>query len=191
MSIRIRTCANQNNDSFKIRESLSPSLDTSLSFFLSLRETMAASVDPLVVGRVIGDVLDMFIPTANMSVYFGPKHITNGCEIKPSTAINPPKVNISGHSDELYTLVYTYLLTSIHLCINLPHMCLYAYALQIHDHDDHDHYNKNMHAANPSKISNGFKSLKNFVRIWYIIIYISIQNIVFAIILLLTYIYIY
>ncbi|KAL9306525.1 Protein MOTHER of FT and TFL1 [Arabidopsis thaliana] len=68
---------------------------------------MAASVDPLVVGRVIGDVLDMFIPTANMSVYFGPKHITNGCEIKPSTAVNPPKVNISGHSDELYTLVMT------------------------------------------------------------------------------------
>ncbi|KAL0699642.1 hypothetical protein Bca4012_055764 [Brassica carinata] len=68
---------------------------------------MAASVDPLVVGRVIGDVLDMFIPTANMSVYFGPKHITNGCEIKPSAAVNPPKVNISGNSNELYTLVMT------------------------------------------------------------------------------------
>ncbi|KAH0877815.1 hypothetical protein HID58_065209 [Brassica napus] len=68
---------------------------------------MAASVDPLVVGRVIGDVLDMYIPTANMSVYVGPKHITNGCEIKPSVAVNPPKVNISGNSDELYTLVMT------------------------------------------------------------------------------------
>ncbi|KAJ4889444.1 Protein MOTHER of FT and TF 1 [Raphanus sativus] len=68
---------------------------------------MAASVDPLVVGRVIGDVLDMFIPTANMSVYFGPKHITNGCEIKPSAAVNPPRVIISGNSNELYTLVMT------------------------------------------------------------------------------------
>ncbi|BBH04169.1 Phosphatidylethanolamine-binding protein family protein [Prunus dulcis] len=37
---------------------------------------MAASVDPLVVGRVIGDVVDMFVPTVNMSVYFGSKHVT-------------------------------------------------------------------------------------------------------------------
>jgi hypothetical protein len=66
---------------------------------------MAASVDPLVVGRVIGDVVDMFVPTVNMSAYFGPKHVTNGCDIKPSTAVNPPKVTLSGHSDELYSLV--------------------------------------------------------------------------------------
>ncbi|CAH8391076.1 unnamed protein product [Eruca vesicaria subsp. sativa] len=68
---------------------------------------MATSIDPLVLGRVIGDVVDMFIPTATMSVYFGPKHITNGCPIKPSTAVNPPRVNISGNSNELYTLVMT------------------------------------------------------------------------------------
>ncbi|KAK6925488.1 Phosphatidylethanolamine-binding protein [Dillenia turbinata] len=68
---------------------------------------MAASVDPLVVGRVIGDVVDMFVPRVSMSVYFASKHVTNGCEIKPSIASEPPKVNISGHSDELYTLVMT------------------------------------------------------------------------------------
>ncbi|KAF9667549.1 hypothetical protein SADUNF_Sadunf15G0034700 [Salix dunnii] len=66
---------------------------------------MAASVDPLVVGRVIGDVIDMFVPAINMSVYYGSKHVSNGCEIKPSLAVNPPKVTISGHSDELYTMV--------------------------------------------------------------------------------------
>ena len=66
---------------------------------------MATSVDPLVVGRVIGDVVDMFIPRVSMSVYFGSKHVTNGCDIKPSIAISPPKVTISGHPDELYTLV--------------------------------------------------------------------------------------
>jgi hypothetical protein len=66
---------------------------------------MGASVDPLVVGRVIGDVVDMFVPTVNMSAYFGPKHVTNGCDIKPSMAVNPPKVTLSGHSDELYSLV--------------------------------------------------------------------------------------
>nr|QAB04923.1 MFT2 [Platanus x hispanica] len=68
---------------------------------------MAASVDPLVVGRVIGDVIDMFVPTVSMSVYYGTKHVTNGCDIKPSMAINPPKLLISGHSDALYTLVMT------------------------------------------------------------------------------------
>ncbi|GLU12931.1 hypothetical protein SLE2022_295860 [Rubroshorea leprosula] len=68
---------------------------------------MAASVDPLVVGRVIGDVVDMFVPTVNMSVYYGPKHVSNGCEIKPSMTTNPPKVVISGQSHDLYTLVMT------------------------------------------------------------------------------------
>ncbi|CBI15548.3 hypothetical protein VitviT2T_025789 [Vitis vinifera] len=68
---------------------------------------MAASVDPLVVGRVIGDVVDMFVPTINMSVYYGAKHVTNGCDVKPSLTVNPPKVTLSGHPDEFYTLVMT------------------------------------------------------------------------------------
>ncbi|KAK3440584.1 protein MOTHER of FT and TFL1 [Eucalyptus grandis] len=66
---------------------------------------MASSVDPLVVGRVIGDVVDMFVPCVNMSVSYGSKHVTNGCDIKPSLAVNAPKISISGHPDELYTLV--------------------------------------------------------------------------------------
>ncbi|KAG6746812.1 hypothetical protein POTOM_049179 [Populus tomentosa] len=69
--------------------------------------SMAASVDPLVVGRVIGDVVDMFVPAVKMSVYYGSKHVSNGCDIKPSLSVDPPKVTISGHSDELYTLVMT------------------------------------------------------------------------------------
>ncbi|XP_059638655.1 protein MOTHER of FT and TFL1-like [Cornus florida] len=68
---------------------------------------MATTVDPLVVGRVIGDVVDMFIPTVNMSVYYDSKHVTNGCNIKPSVAANPPRVVISGHADKLFTLVMT------------------------------------------------------------------------------------
>ncbi|KAM6592453.1 hypothetical protein CsatA_000156 [Cannabis sativa] len=65
------------------------------------------SVDPLVVGRVIGDVVDMFVPAVSVSVYFGSKHVTNGCDIKPSISITPPKLTISGHSQDLYTLVMT------------------------------------------------------------------------------------
>ncbi|KAF4373583.1 hypothetical protein F8388_025277 [Cannabis sativa] len=63
------------------------------------------SVDPLVVGRVIGDVVDMFVPAVSVSVYFGSKHVTNGCDIKPSISITPPKLTISGHSQDLYTLL--------------------------------------------------------------------------------------
>ncbi|XP_042509881.1 protein MOTHER of FT and TFL1-like isoform X1 [Macadamia integrifolia] len=68
---------------------------------------MAASVEPLVVGRVIGDVIDMFVPSVSMAVYYGPKHIANGCEIKPSMTINPPRILISGPCHELFTLVMT------------------------------------------------------------------------------------
>ncbi|GLT63535.1 hypothetical protein SLA2020_360940 [Shorea laevis] len=69
---------------------------------------MTASVDPLVVGRVIGDVVDMFVPSVNMSVSYGSKHVANGCQLKPSMTIDPPKITISGHnSKDLYTLVMT------------------------------------------------------------------------------------
>ncbi|KAL9337547.1 hypothetical protein Peur_069316 [Populus x canadensis] len=78
-----------------------------LGALILLSFSMAASVDPLVVGRVIGDVVDMFVPAVKMSVYYGSKHVSNGCDIKPSLSVDPPKVTISGHSDELYTLVMT------------------------------------------------------------------------------------
>ncbi|KAI4302551.1 hypothetical protein MLD38_038280 [Melastoma candidum] len=68
---------------------------------------MASTVDPLVVGRVIGDVVDMFIPCETISVDFASKHVTNGCNVKPSAAAAVPSVKISGHSKDLYTLVMT------------------------------------------------------------------------------------
>lgn len=68
---------------------------------------MAAHVDPLVVGRVIGDVVDLFVPTVAMSVRFGTKDLTNGCEIKPSMAAAAPAVQIAGRANDLFTLVST------------------------------------------------------------------------------------
>ncbi|KAK8913697.1 Protein MOTHER of FT and TF 1 [Platanthera zijinensis] len=68
---------------------------------------MTTYVDPLVVGRVIGDVIDLFVPMVTMSVNFGSRHINNGCEIPPSLAANPPTVNISGRCFNLFTLVMT------------------------------------------------------------------------------------
>ena len=78
---------------------------------------MARSTDPLVVGRVIGDVIDMFVPS--MAVYYGSKQVTNGCEvngskkvtncyeIKYAATVYCPNVQIVGRhfDDSLYTLV--------------------------------------------------------------------------------------
>ncbi|KAI5660261.1 hypothetical protein M9H77_29054 [Catharanthus roseus] len=40
---------------------------------------MSSNVDPLIVGRVIGDVVNMFEPCVTMAVYYDSKHVTNGC----------------------------------------------------------------------------------------------------------------
>ncbi|KAF6138938.1 hypothetical protein GIB67_025667 [Kingdonia uniflora] len=69
--------------------------------------TSVSSADPLVVGRVIGDVVDLFVPSVNMSVTYGTKHVTNGCELKPSMCVENPRVHIGGYSDQFYTLVMT------------------------------------------------------------------------------------
>ncbi|KAH7686148.1 Phosphatidylethanolamine-binding protein [Dioscorea alata] len=66
---------------------------------------MTNNVDPLIVGRVIGNVLDLFVPEVFMSVNYGPKHISNGCEIKPSFASYAPTVQITGKSCDHFTLV--------------------------------------------------------------------------------------
>ncbi|NP_001106249.1 ZCN10 protein [Zea mays] len=68
---------------------------------------MARFVDPLVVGRVIGEVVDLFVPSVSMTVAYGPKDISNGCLLKPSATAAPPLVRISGRRDDLYTLIMT------------------------------------------------------------------------------------
>ncbi|KAK9227283.1 hypothetical protein WN943_012332 [Citrus x changshan-huyou] len=69
---------------------------------------MARSMEPLVVGRVIGDVVDMFTPATEMTVHYGTKQVANGCEIKPSASADKPSVQIHAPapaSSNLYTLV--------------------------------------------------------------------------------------
>ena len=68
---------------------------------------MGNSTDPLVVGRVIGDVVDMFMPSMDMAVYYGSRQTINGCKIKSSATVDRPNVQIAGrHFDaSLYTLV--------------------------------------------------------------------------------------
>ncbi|XP_048436599.1 protein HEADING DATE 3A-like isoform X5 [Pyrus x bretschneideri] len=62
--------------------------------------------DPLVVGRVVGDVLDPFTRSVSLRVTYGTKEVNNGCELKPSQVVQQPRVDIGG--DDLrtfYTLV--------------------------------------------------------------------------------------
>ncbi|XP_035838754.1 protein HEADING DATE 3A isoform X2 [Helianthus annuus] len=52
--------------------------------------------DPLVVGRVIGDVLDSFTRSMNLTVSYNDREVSNGCELKPSQVVNQPRVDIGG-----------------------------------------------------------------------------------------------
>jgi hypothetical protein len=64
--------------------------------------------DPLVVGRVVGDVLDPFVRTTNLRVSFGSRTVSNGCELKPSMVGHQPRVEVGGlDMRTFYTLVRT------------------------------------------------------------------------------------
>ncbi|KAL8202014.1 hypothetical protein R6Q57_011161 [Mikania cordata] len=52
--------------------------------------------DPLVVGRVIGDVLDNFTKSVNLTVSYNDKEVHNGCELKPSKVVSQPRVDVGG-----------------------------------------------------------------------------------------------
>lgn len=52
--------------------------------------------DPLVVGRVIGDVVDPFSRSISIRVTYSTKEVNNGCELKPSQVVNQPRVEIGG-----------------------------------------------------------------------------------------------
>ncbi|CAN6560053.1 unnamed protein product [Malus baccata var. baccata] len=55
------------------------------------------SSDPLVVGRVIGDVVDYFSPSVKMTVsYNSNKKVYNGHELFPSSVTIKPKVEVHG-----------------------------------------------------------------------------------------------
>ncbi|CAA2960560.1 protein TERMINAL FLOWER 1-like isoform X1 [Olea europaea var. sylvestris] len=69
---------------------------------------MARVLEPLIVGRVIGDVLDSFSPTTQMSVTYGNRQVFNGHEFYPSTVTTRPRVEVcGGDMRTFYTLVMT------------------------------------------------------------------------------------
>ncbi|GAV82018.1 PBP domain-containing protein [Cephalotus follicularis] len=69
---------------------------------------MAKISDPLVVGRVIGDVVDDFSPTVKMTVSYYNKKVFNGHELLPSSVTQKPKVVVHGDDTSMrsfFTLV--------------------------------------------------------------------------------------
>nr|Q41261.1 RecName: Full=Protein CENTRORADIALIS [Antirrhinum majus]AAB36112.1 CEN [Antirrhinum]1QOU_A Chain A, CEN [Antirrhinum majus]1QOU_B Chain B, CEN [Antirrhinum majus]prf//2206476A CEN gene [Antirrhinum sp.] len=75
---------------------------------------MAAKVssDPLVIGRVIGDVVDHFTSTVKMSVIYNSnnsiKHVYNGHELFPSAVTSTPRVEVhGGDMRSFFTLIMT------------------------------------------------------------------------------------
>ncbi|RZS19757.1 hypothetical protein BHM03_00052189 [Ensete ventricosum] len=62
--------------------------------------------DPLVLGQVVGDVLDPFTRSAAMRVMYNSKEIRNGTGLRQSAVVNKPRVEIEGNDRrQLYTLI--------------------------------------------------------------------------------------
>jgi phosphatidylethanolamine-binding protein len=58
---------------------------------------MSGASEPLVVGRVIGEVLDFFSPCVKMIVtYNSNKLVFNGHELYPSVTVSKPRVEVQG-----------------------------------------------------------------------------------------------
>lgn len=63
--------------------------------------------EPLVVGRIIGDVLDPFTRSVDLRVIYNSREVNNGCELKPSQVVQQPRVEVGGDDMRtFYTLVY-------------------------------------------------------------------------------------
>ncbi|KAL0442516.1 UNVERIFIED_CONTAM: protein HEADING DATE 3A, partial [Sesamum latifolium] len=66
---------------------------------------MTRERNPLVVSRVVGDVLDAFTSTVELRVYSDGRMVCNGCNFRPSQVLAQPRVEIGGNDfRSLYTL---------------------------------------------------------------------------------------
>jgi hypothetical protein len=64
-------------------------------------------MEPLSIGIVVGEVVDIFTPSVGMNVvYSSNKQVANGHELMPSVIISKPRVEIGGNDMRTaYTLV--------------------------------------------------------------------------------------
>uniref|UniRef100_A0A0E0P8V3 Uncharacterized protein n=1 Tax=Oryza rufipogon TaxID=4529 RepID=A0A0E0P8V3_ORYRU len=70
---------------------------------------MSRVLEPLVVGKVIGEVIDNFNPTVKMTAtYSSNKQVFNGHELFPSAVVSKPRVEVQGGDlRSFFTLVMT------------------------------------------------------------------------------------
>ncbi|XP_075081993.1 protein FLOWERING LOCUS T 1-like [Nicotiana tabacum] len=67
---------------------------------------MSRGRDTLVLGRVIGDVLDPFTKSIDLRVVYSSRQVINGCDFRPSQVIHQPRIDIGGADNcTFYTLV--------------------------------------------------------------------------------------
>ncbi|CAL4965889.1 unnamed protein product [Urochloa decumbens] len=65
-----------------------------------------SSRDSLVLGRVIGDVVDQFSPTVALQISYNGRRLLNGADFRPSAVAARPRVEIGGTDlRQSYTLV--------------------------------------------------------------------------------------
>ncbi|KAM1020741.1 hypothetical protein ACFX2I_041940 [Malus domestica] len=70
---------------------------------------MSRMMEPLTLGRVIGEVVDIFTPTVNLNVVYNPnRQVANGHELMPSVIAAKPRAEIGGEDMRTaYTLIMT------------------------------------------------------------------------------------
>nr|QVX19920.1 flowering locus T/terminal flower 1-1 [Equisetum giganteum] len=71
---------------------------------------MPRRLEALVVGKVIGEVVDFFEPSVKLRVEYPGREVSNGCEMKTPGLLEAPLVQIvlqDNNKDTLYTLIMT------------------------------------------------------------------------------------
>ncbi|KAK7295825.1 hypothetical protein RJT34_18737 [Clitoria ternatea] len=67
---------------------------------------MPRSTDPLVIGSVIGDIVDPFTSSISVRIIYNNNiEVINCCQLRPSQILNRPRVEVGG--DDLIRTLYT------------------------------------------------------------------------------------
>lgn len=95
---------------------------------------MSREADALVVGGVVGDVVDPFTRTVSIRVTFSNnREVINGLELKPSHVLHQPRVDVGGHDLRTRYTMVSYIYKSF-FCIYthvLDMMIIYIYIYKI------------------------------------------------------------
>ena len=92
---------------------------------------MARGVEPLIIEKVIGEVVDNFNPSVKLKViYNSSKEVYNGHELMPAVIMSKPRVEIGGEDmRNAYTLVSFTINPSFLLCLLIDQcmsLCLHV-----------------------------------------------------------------